>query len=142
MPALSYSPLVALVGSASGSTRMVTRRRVVVALLLLGLVASWFVLMGTTSRNVYVEPTDVAMTQAAAARPAGMLAAGVQMSLAVAVAWAARDRWLVVLGLPGLLAGGWLLLAPSSHGAAWTFAMLSSVPALAVVVFRAVRRRV
>lgn len=142
MPALSYSPLVASVASASGSTRMVTRRRVVVALLLLGLVASWLVLMGTTSRNVYVEPTDVAMTQAAAARPAGMLAAGVQMSLAVAVAWAARDRWLVVLGLPGLLAGGWLLLVPSLHGAAWTFALLSSVPALAVVVFRAVRRRV
>lgn len=121
---------------------MVTRRRIVVAFLLLGLVASWFVLMGTTFRNVYVEPTDVAMTQAAAARPAGMLAAAVQLSLSVAVAWAARDRWLVVLGLPGLLAGGWLLLVPSSHGAAWTFALLSSVPALAVAVLRTVRRRV
>lgn len=142
MPALSYSPLVASVSSASGSTRTVTRRRIVVALLLLGLVASWFVLMGTTFRNVYVERTDVAMTQAAAARPAGMLAAALQMSVAVAVAWAARDRWLVVLGLPGLLAGGWLLLVPSSHGAAWTFALLSSVPALAVAVFRAVRRRI
>ena len=142
VPALSYSPLVASVSSASGSTRMVTRRRIVVAFLLLGLVASWFVLMGTTFRNVYVEPTDVAMTQAAAARPAGMLAAAVQLSLSVAVAWAARDRWLVVLGLPGLLAGGWLLLVPSSHGAAWTFALLSSVPALAVAVLRTVRRRV
>lgn len=121
---------------------MVTRHRVVVAFLLLGLVASWFVLVGTTFRNVYVEPTDVAMARAAAARPAGMLAAAVQLSFAAALAWAARDRWLVVLGLPGLMAGGSLLLVPSSHGAAWTLALLSSVPALAVVVLMAVRRRV
>ena len=120
---------------------MGTRRRVVTALLLVGLAASWFVLMGTTFRNVYVEPTDVAIARAAAARPAGMLAAAAQMSFAVAAAWAARDRWLVVLGLPGLLAGGWLLLAPSSHGQAWTFAFLSSVPALAVVSFAVARRR-
>lgn len=141
-PSLSYSPRVATVSSAADSTRLVTRHRIVVTFLLLGLVASWFVLMATTSRNVYVEPTDLAMRQAAAARPAGMLAATVQVSLAVAVAWATQDRWIVVLGLPGLLAGGWLLLVPSSHGAAWTFALLSSLPALAVAVFRAVRRRV
>ena len=120
---------------------MVTRCRALLAFLVLGLVASWFVLMGTTFRNIYVEPTDVAMAQAAAARPAGVLAAAVQVSFAVAVAWAARDRWLAVLGLPGLLAGGWLLLAPSSHGEAWSYALLSSVPALAVVVIAVVRRR-
>ena len=140
--ATSYPRLMASGSSASGDIMMVTRRRAVVAFLSLGLVASWFMLVKTTFRNVYVEPTDVAMAQAAAARPAGMLAAAVQMSLAVAVAWAARDRWLVVLGLPGLLAGGWLLVVPSSHGAAWTFALLSSVPALAVAAFRVVRRRV
>ena len=120
---------------------MVTRRRVVVAFLVLGLAASWFVLMGTTFRNIYVEPTDEAVAQAAAARPAGVLAAAVQVSLAAVVAWAARDRWLAVLGLPGLLAGGWLLLVPPSHGEAWSYALLSSVPALAVVVIALARRR-
>ena len=120
---------------------MVTRRWAVVALLLLGLAASWFALMGTTYRNIYVEPTDVAMAQAAAARPAGVISAVVQVFLAVGVAWAARLPWLALLGLPGLLAGGWLLLAPSSHGEAWSYALFSSVPALAVVVIAVVRRR-
>lgn len=120
----------------------VARRRAVVALVSLGLVASWFALVGTTFRGVYVEPTDVAMAKAAAARPAGILASAVQMFLAVAVAWAASDRWLVVLGLPGLLAGGSLLAVPSSHGAAWTLALLGSVPAVAVAAFRLARRRV
>lgn len=120
---------------------MVMRRRAVATFLLLGLAASWFVLMGATFRNLYVEPTDVAITQAAAARPAGMLAAAVQVSLALAVVWAVRDRWLAVLGLPGLLAGGWLLLAPTSHGEAWSYALLSTVPAIAVAVIAVVRRR-
>jgi hypothetical protein len=110
----------------------VTYRRATTACLVLGLTASWFALMGTTFGNIYVEPTDVAIAAAAAARPAGLLAATVEVVLAVAVAWSSRNRWLVVLGLPGLLAGGWLLLDPSSHGQAWTYALLSSVPALAV----------
>jgi hypothetical protein len=119
----------------------VTRRRATTACLVLGLTASWFALMGATFGNIYVEPTDVAIAAAAAARPAGVLAASVEVVLAAAVAWSCRERWLVLLGLPGVLAGGSLLLDPSSHGSAWTYALLSIVPALAVAVFLVLRRR-
>ena len=44
-----------------------------------------------------------------------------------------KQRWLAVLGLPGVLAGGWLLLAPSSHGAALTYDLIGSLLALIIV---------
>ncbi len=109
-------------------------RRLALVCVLLGLVVAWVLLMQAAYRNSYIEPTDLAVTRAAAARPAGVLAALVLVGLAAAAAAVSGRRWLAVLGLPGVLAGGWFLLAPSSHGAALMYALIGSVLALVVVV--------
>ncbi len=108
-------------------------RRGALVCALLGLAAVWVLLIQAAFRNVYIEPTDQAVTQAAAARPAGILAAVALVALAAAAAAISKQRWLAVLGLPGVLAGGWLLLAPSSHGAALTYDLIGSLLALIIV---------
>ena len=107
-------------------------RRAAVALLLVLAAAAWVVLLRDASRNLYVEPTDAAVARASGARPAGIVASVALIVLVAAAAALSGRRWVAVMALPGVLAGGWLLLAPSSHGAALMYALAGSLVAVAV----------
>jgi hypothetical protein len=104
---------------------------------LLGLaVVSWAELMRASFRTLYVEPTDEAVARAAAARPAGLVAALILVVLVLAAAGLARRRWLGLLAVPGVLAGV-ALLDPQTHGAAYLLGLVGSLAAVAVVSWRA-----
>lgn len=82
--------------------------RAVVTLLLVLIVPVWVLLSQAASKNFYFE-------------------------LAGAASVLSGRRWLIVLGLPGVLAGGWFLFAPSSHhGAALLYFLGGSVVAAVV----------
>ena len=102
------------------------------ALLLAFAAGSWAVLMRASFRTLYVEPTDEAISRAAAARPLGIVAATLLVVFVLAAAAVAGRRWLMVLALPGAVAGGWLILAPDAHGAAFLYGVAATL--LAVVV--------
>jgi len=81
--------------------------RAVVTLVLVLIVPVWVLLSQAASKNFYFE-------------------------LAGAASVLSGRRWLIVLGLPGVLAGGWFLFAPSSHGAALLYFLVGSVVAAVV----------
>lgn len=94
--------------------------------------------MHASFRNLYVEPTDEAISRAATARPSGIVAAVLLVVFVLSAAAVVRRPWLVVLALPGAFAGGWLVLAPTSHGAAFLYGVGGSLVALVVVAMKGV----
>ena len=103
------------------------RRASASAILLLGAALSWAEMMRASFRTLYVEPTDEAVARAAAARPAGVLAAVLLVAFVLSAAAVVRRPWVMVLALPGALAGGWLLLVPDAHGAAFLYGLGASL---------------
>lgn len=108
------------------------RRATAVPVLLVLGAASWAVLMRASFRTLYVEPTDEAVPRAAAARPGGLVAAAALVLLVLSAAGVAGRRWVAVLALPGVLAGGWLPFAPDAHGAAFLYGLAGSLVAVVV----------
>lgn len=120
--------------SVDGSGRL----RTALLALLLGLAAAaWAVMMQASFRTLYVEPTDEAVSRAALARPGGIVAAALVVVLVLSAAALVRRSWVAVLALPGVLAGGWLVLAPDAHGAAFLYGLGGSVIAMVVAAVRA-----
>jgi hypothetical protein len=120
-------------------TAGVSRQQAALGALLVLAAGSWVALMTASSRTLYVEPTDEAVSRASAARPSGLVAAALLLLLVLAASVLAGRRWMAVLALPGVLAGGWLLLAPGAHGAAFLSGLAGSLAAAAVSVWQACR---
>lgn len=91
--------------------------------------------------GLYIEPTDAAMGRVAAARLPGIAASAALVAITGGLAALSGRPWLAVLGLPGVLAGGWLVLSPSSHGAAFLYGLGASVVALPVAAVAGHSRR-
>lgn len=113
------------------------RLRTALPALLLGSAAvSWAAMMRASFRTLYVEPTDEAVSRAAMARSAGIVAAVLVVVLVLTAAALVRRPWVAVLALPGALAGGWLVLVPHAHGAAFLYGLGGSLIAVVVTAAR------
>lgn len=113
-----------------------------VGVLSLAMVVTWTLMMNRAADTFSFEPnTDHAIAQAAAARPAGVTWALLEVAAVVALAVVARRTWLAWLTAPGLVVGTKLLLFPSPAGEALVLGLAASVLGVAgaasTVVMRA-----
>ena len=112
-----------------------------VGVLSLAMVVTWTLMMNRAAEALSFEPnSDDAIAHAAAARPAGVSWAVLEVAAVVALAVVARRVWVGWLAAPGLVVASHLLLDPSSNGGALILGLAASVLGVAGAAGAVVRR--
>ena len=104
-----------------------------VGVLSLAMVVTWTLMMNRAAETLSFEPnSDDAIALAAAARPAGVSWAVLEVAAVVALAVVARRVWVGWLAAPGLVVASHLLLDPRSNGGALILGLAATASVLGV----------
>ena len=113
----------------------------VVGVLSLAILGTWALMMNRAAETLSFEPnSDDAIALAAAARPAGVSWAVLEVAAVVALAVVTRRVWVGWLAAPGLVVASHLLLVPGSNGGALTLGLAATVLGVAGAAGAVVRR--
>lgn len=105
-------------------------------------VVAWVVTMQSAARTLSFEPNSAQAINASAAARTPALAWGAGLvAAAVALAFVTGHRWLVLLGVPGLVVAVFVFLAPGANGGALLWGLASSVVVTGVTFYLEGRRR-
>ncbi|KJK42870.1 hypothetical protein UK23_35380 [Lentzea aerocolonigenes] len=120
--------------------KMITVRHVLTAACAAGWIYGWGQMMHAATSNIYFEPTDDAIAQAAAALPMGFAGAGVVAATSLVAAALLRRPWIAVGATPGLVAAVLLLPGIRKDALPLLGILASTLMLLIFCVVRLVRR--